>query len=195
MKFLDRNHRRLIKDFERLWASIERLSKFGRRYDVEDIFQDNGGKILQQAVYLNFKNLPKRVGNDAIDELGIEWEMKSANIELVTGFSTHHHLNYEILKKYRSVPWSFATYEHTHLKEIYVMSPNELEPLFQMWEKHLKGKKIYRRERVPAVKSINNPKIPIKFVQDNGHKVYPFDENTVNPIVISKRMKKGRIKK
>ena len=111
--------------------------------------------------------------------------MKSANVEKVSGFSTHHHLNFTILHKYRSVPWSFATYKHIDLQEIYVMTPKELEPMFQKWEVSLTGK-----ENIPKVESINNPKIPIKFVQKVGHIIYPFKEGSINPLEISKRVLK-----
>ena len=136
---------------------------------------------MQQLVLLNFKNLKGREGNDAVDPLGIEWEMKSANVEKVLGFSTHHHLNHKILKKYRSVPWSFSTYKHIDLQEIYVMTAKKLEPLFQRWETYLKKNKT-------EIKSINNPKIPIKFVKENGLIIYPFKKRSVSPLEISKRM-------
>ena len=42
------------------------------------------------------------------DEQGNEYELKSANVNLVTGFSTHHHMNPAIITKYRKVPWVFA---------------------------------------------------------------------------------------
>ncbi len=183
MRYLDTKHQQLIKHFESLWKGLKKLSKFGNQYGIDDILQDNGAKVLQQLVLLNFTNLKNREGNDAVDSLGVEWEMKSANIEKVTGFSTHHHLNHTILKKYRSVPWSFATYKHIELQEIYVMHPQQLEPLFQKWETQLKGIK-----EKPKMKSINNPKIPIKFIHTNGHLVYPFTRESINPLEISKKL-------
>ena len=186
MEYLGKEHRQLIEEFENLWKGLQKLNQFGIKYGIDDIFQDNGAKVLQQLVLLNFKNLAGREGNDAIDSLGIEWEMKSANIEKVSGFSTHHHLNFKILQKYRSVPWSFATYRHIDLKEIYVMTSKELEPMFQKWEASLTGK-----ANVPKVESINNPKIPVKFVRKVGHMIYPFKENSINPLEISKTVLKS----
>jgi Restriction endonuclease PvuII len=49
------------------------------------------------------KNLEGREGNDAVDEAGHEFELKSVNLSLTKSFSTDHHLNPEILKKYRAV--------------------------------------------------------------------------------------------
>lgn len=183
MEYLGKEHQQLIKELEALWKGLQKLNQLGNQYGIDDIFQDNGAKVLQQLVLLNFENLKGREGNDAVDSLGVEWEMKSANIEKVSGFSTHHHLNFTILQKYRSVPWSFATYKHIDLQEIYVLTPKELEPMFQKWEDSLTGK-----GDIQKVKSINNPKIPIKFVQKAGHIIYPFKEGSINPLEISKRV-------
>ena len=183
MRYLGEKHRLLIKELESLWKGLQTLNQFGNRYGIDDIFQDNGAKVLQQLVLLNFKNLEKREGNDAVDALGVEWEMKSANIKKVSGFSTHHHLNFTVLRKYRSVPWSFAVYKHIELQEIYAMPPEELEPFFHKWEISLKGKKgAFKAE------SINNPKIPVRFVQQNGHVIYPFKKGSINPLEISKKI-------
>ena len=174
-------------ELEKLWQGIQELNMLARKYGIMDIFQDNGAKILQQCVYANMKRLEAREGNDAVDENGTEWELKSANEELVSGFSTHHHLNHVILGKYRLVPWMFAFYRHTELREIYVMPPAGLEPLFQIWEDHLNGKKVYRGKPVPGVSHINNPKIPLTFVRKNGTKVWPFGPTPINPADIAKK--------
>ena len=44
-----------------------------------------------------------------------------------------------------------------------------LEPLFRHWE-----------DKLEAVSHLNNPKIPVKFVRENGIRVYPIDKN--NPV-------------
>ena len=172
MVFFDEAHKNEIEKINRLWSNLRELSEFAKEKGIDDIFQDNGAKILQQLVYLKFKNLPGREGNDAVDERNCEWEMKSINIGTsASGFSTNHHLNHEILAKYREVPWSFAIYNGIELEEIYVMSPEQLEPMFQHWE-----------QKLTTMAHINNPKIPIKFVRQNGACVYPMnEENPVNP--------------
>ena len=195
MTFRSKDHLEKIDKLVSLWSKIDQLNVLAHDYGIKDIFQDNGAKILQQAIILNFKVLPGREGNDAVDALGNEWEMKSANIELVTGFSTHHHLNFEILAKYRKVPWSFAFYRHTMLEEIYVLSPDRLKPVFDTWENKLNG--IGRKgEKISKITSINNPKIPIKFVREEGIKVYPFHEtDIVDPcevIGLCRKQKKSR---
>lgn len=81
-------------DFKKLlaiWPSVEEYQSLATKHGIDDIFQDNGGKILQVLLLLNMRILPGREGNDAIDATGQEFEMKSVNIELTKGFSTHHH--------------------------------------------------------------------------------------------------------
>lgn len=165
MSFYDAEHRDRIKELEILWDSLHDLSDLAKKNGIDDIFQDNGAKILQQLTYLNMKVLPGREGNDAVSDSGIEWEMKSINLDTsASGFSTNHHTNHEIIAKYKKVPWSFAIYHGTHLDEIYVMTPDMLEPMYTAWEEKLK-----------TMSHLNNPKIPVKFVRENGIKVYPID--------------------
>lgn len=97
----------------------------------------------------------------------VEWKMKSINLDTsASGFSTNHHTNYDIIKKYRSVPWTFSIYHGIRLSEIYVMTPQMLEPLYEKWEEKLK-----------YTTHLNNPKIPVSFVRENGIKVYPINWN------------------
>lgn len=83
-----------------------------------DIFQDNGGKVLQVLILLGLKILPGREGNDAIDAEGNEYELKTIKRSLNknAGVTTHHHLNRYILAKYRAVKaWYIAIYEGIEL--------------------------------------------------------------------------------
>lgn len=180
MSFLDNKHINDIELIEELWDNLKELSKLAAKHGIYDIFQDNGAKTVQQLIYLQFKNLSGREGNDAVDEYGYEWEMKSINIGTsASGFSTNHHLNHFILDKYRKVPWSFSIYNGIDLKEIYVMHPHILEPIFSHWENKLE-----------TMQHINNPKIPISFVRENGLKVFPINyKNPVNPCDIYKKRK------
>ena len=166
MSFYDEDHKLEIAKIERLWENLEELNNLAKSYGIPDIFQDNGAKVLQQLIYLNMSILPGREGNDCISLSGTEWEMKSINLETsASGFSTNHHTTYDIIAKYRQVPWTFAIYYGINLSEIYVMTPDMLEPLYQHWEEKLKTQG-----------HLNNPKIPVKYVRSNGIKVYPIDE-------------------
>lgn len=179
MSFLDKEHQNEIKRIDILWSNLRELNDLAKTKGIMDIFQDNGAKILQQLIYLNMQNLPGREGNDAIDENNNEWEMKSINLATsASGFSTNHHLNYEILAKYKTVPWSFAIYRGIDLEEIFVMSPKTLEPIFKHWEEKLNAGMVH----------INNPKIAVSFVRGNGIRVYPINNNNpINPANIITR--------
>ena len=84
-----RDYARLVE----LWPAIQDYQALAARHGIEDIFQDNGGKLLQVLLLTGLKILPGREGNDAVDATGQEYELKSINIELTKGFSTHHHMN------------------------------------------------------------------------------------------------------
>lgn len=93
------------------WAKVEELmpavrafQKLAAEHGIDDIFQDNGGKILQMLLALNLQGIPGREGNDAVDVEGREYELKSVNIRLTAGFSTNHHINIPIIEKYRQPP-------------------------------------------------------------------------------------------
>lgn len=169
-EFFSAEHRAEIDKIERLWQGLHDLADMAKEYGIEDMLQDNGVKVLQQLVYLNMEFLPGREGNDSRTKSGIEWEMKSANESLVSGFSTNHHTTHDIIAKYRQVPWSFAIYQGIRLVEIYVMRSEQLEPLFHAWE-----------EKLHTKEHLNNPKIPIKFVRQNGTRIFPYGENPVDP--------------
>jgi Restriction endonuclease PvuII len=153
-------------DFKKLldiWPSIEAYQSLATKHGIDDIFQDNGGKILQVLLLLNLRILPGREGNDAVDATGQEFELKSVNIELTKGFSTHHHMNPTIIGKYRKVPWIFAIYRHIKLESIYRIEPNEMEHWYQKWE---------LKWRDDGDKDINNPKIPVSYVVGNGRLLF-----------------------
>lgn len=138
---------------------VRRYQNLATRYGIGDVFQDNGGKLLQILLRTGLRNIPGREGNDATDANGNEFELKSVNILLTRSFSTHHHLNPVIISKYRKVGWIFAVYEGIELKRIYRMTARQLEPYFSKWE--AKWKK-------DGGKDINNPKIPLTFVEQHG---------------------------
>lgn len=142
-----------------LWPSIEEYQRLATQHGIADIFQDNGGKLLQVLLLMGLTILPGREGNDAVDAEGREYELKSVNIELTRGFSTHHHMNPTIIAKYRQVPWVFALYRHIALQAVYVLEPADLEPFFMKWE---------TKWHADGGKDINNPKIPVSHIMKTG---------------------------
>lgn len=148
---------------DELFPFIRKYQELAAKHGIKDIFQDNGGKLLQVILTTGLTALKAREGNDACDAEGNEFELKSVNLNLTDSISTHHHLNPVILQKYRKVDWVFAFYEAIELVSIYRMKPAALEPLFSKWEKkwHDSGRK-----------DLNNPKIPGKFVRQHGVLVF-----------------------
>lgn len=84
-----------VDKLNRLFPYVREYQKLAKEFaGIQDIFQDNGGKLLQVLLVTGLKNLDNsREGNDAIDSGGNEYELKSVNIRLTKSFSTHHHLN------------------------------------------------------------------------------------------------------
>lgn len=149
-----------LAELEALMPAIRQFQALAERHGIADVFQDNGGKVLQLLLVMNIRVLPGREGNDAVDDSGVEYEMKTLNINnRGKGFTTHHHLNPAILAKYRRVPWIFAVYSAIELRAIYRLEAARLEPFFSEWE---------RKWHAGGGKDLNNPKIPLVYVMEHG---------------------------
>lgn len=81
-----------------------------------------------------------------------------------------------IINKYRKVDWIFAIYKNIEIQTIYRLQPIELEPFYTLWE---------RKWYADGGKDINNPKIPLKYVIQNGELLYGSPPN----LLILKRIK------
>jgi hypothetical protein len=173
-----------LAEFNRVWPYIQAYQKLATKHGIQDIFQDNGGKILQVLLLLDLTNIGGREGNDATDPEGREYELKSVNIELTRGVSTHHHINPVIIAKYRTVDWIFAIYRHIELQCVFKMTPEDLEPYFTAWEE---------KWEASGGRDINNPKIPLKFVMENGKLVYGT-EDSVREITFKKAAARRKLK-
>jgi hypothetical protein len=161
---------------QELWPAIQKVEDLANKHGIYDIFQDNGGKLLQVLLYTGLKVLPGREGNDAEDQDGQGYELKTMNAELVSAFSTHHHLNPEILGKYRKVPWVFGIYKNIQIASLYLVPVGALEPCFEHWEKKINAtadgyKKRGEQYSMNSI-SINNPKINASLVEKVGELVY-----------------------
>jgi hypothetical protein len=148
---------------DELFPFVQQYQELASKHGIGDIFQDNGGKILQLILITGFRVTGNREGNDAIDNVGNEFELKTVNVLLTGGFSTHHHMNPVIIAKYRKVDWYFAIYRGIILDEIYHMTPDQLKPYLDKWE---------RKWHDDGGRDINNPKVPVKFVKSTGTLVY-----------------------
>lgn len=146
-----------------LFPAVRKYQELATKHGVNDIFQDNGGKLLQLLMVTGLTALKSREGNDARDDAGNEYELKTVNIKLTRSFSTHHHLNPTILAKYRQVDWVMAIYEGIELRRVFRLKPAQLEPLFSRWE---------AKWHKSGGKDINNPKINVSFVEAEGELIY-----------------------
>lgn len=151
-----------------IWPSIQKYQALATKHGIRDVFQDNGGKLLQVLLLLGLRIIPSREGNDAVDAFGREYELKSVNIDLTHGFSTHHHMNPSIIAKYRQVPWVFAIYRDIALETVYLLQPADLESYFAKWE---------QKWHTAGGKDINNPKIPVRYVVNNGQMIHGIAPN------------------
>ena len=156
-------------ELKRLFPYIRDYQALAAKHGIDDIFQDNGGKILQVLLILGLEQLPGREGNDARDDEGNEFELKSVNTLKTKSFSTHHHMNPTIITKYRQVDWIFAAYEGIELKDIYRLKPSDIEFYYSKWEK---------KWHDSGGKDINNPKIPLTYVAKHGELIYSANPPT-----------------
>lgn len=151
------------KELDRLFPFIREYQQLASKHGINDIFQDNGGKILQLILTTSLEVLGKREGNDAKDENGAEYELKTVNVNLTKSFSTHHHMNPVIIKKYRQVDWVFAIYKGIELCSIHRLKPHHMEFFYSKWEK---------KWHDDGGKDINNPKVPVSYVLQHGELIY-----------------------
>jgi hypothetical protein len=148
---------------EALLPTIRQYQSLASEHGIDDVFQDNGGKLLQVLLVTGLKVIAGREGNDAVDEHGQQYELKTVNVLKQRQFTTHHHLNPGIIAKYRQVPWIFAVYEAIEIVAVYRVEPADLEPFFAKWE---------AKWHADGSKDINNPKISLKHVEAVGTLIY-----------------------
>lgn len=148
-----------------LWPHIEKYQEIAAQYGINDIFQDAGGKMLQLAVAVGLDMSKDRMGPDAFDRIGNEYEVKTTDLNKKgNGFSTNHHLTHSTIDRYSSRRWVFAMYRGITLIEAYLVEPEALQPYYDKWALVLKSKS-----------HINNPKISADYVRDVGRVMYMKD--------------------
>lgn len=152
-----------VQKLKKLFPAVRKYQALALKHGIPDIFQDNGGKILQVCLILGLLVLQSREGNDAVDEQGNEYELKTVNLLRTDQFTTHHHLNQVIIEKYRKVDWIFCTYEAIELKEIFLLKPDAMEYWYNRWSKKWND---------DGKKDLNNPKIPLSYVRKHGKLLY-----------------------
>jgi hypothetical protein len=153
------------------------LQELATRHGIHNVMTDNG---YQELVMLTLFGLTKlrREGNDARDEDGEEYELKTVGRTSSDGvrkatlsITTEHTLTHANIARYRAVSlWVIGVFDRTLPEIIYEITPAALEPFFARWEQRL-------RENDPSgtdpLNHINNPKIPLKFVAEHGVRIWP----------------------
>ena len=160
-----KKHSDLAK-LEKLLPHIRELQKLASQHGIHDVFQDNGGKLLQVLLVTGLVRIGGREGNDARDSTGEEYELKSVNRFNTKGqpkrnapFTTHHHLNPAIIAKYRKVDWIFAIYSGIELEQVYFVPLEKMESCFAKWDGILLRQmgNGFCKEQRPVEQSENQP--------------------------------------
>ncbi len=63
---------------DELFPYIRRYQELASVHGIDDIFQDNGGKLLQILLVTGLIVLPGREGNDAVDTTGREMKLRQS---------------------------------------------------------------------------------------------------------------------
>jgi hypothetical protein len=155
------------------------LQAIASQHNIHNVFDDGGYKEL---LLLRLFNLHKlyREGDDAEDDDGRRYEVKTVArvsstgvVKRSLGITTEHTLTQANIDRYRQVfLWIVAVFNQSEPEAIYEITPAALEPFFRDWERKLAAQEAVAQVG-SAPRHINNPKIPLKFVLDNGIQVWP----------------------
>jgi transcriptional regulator with XRE-family HTH domain len=171
-----------IERLDALFPYIRKYQELAQEKGINDIFQDNNGKLLQTLILVaKLKGLGGRMGNDAVDDLKNEYELKTLNCSLQRDFTTHHHLNNDILAKYRKATWIFSAYEGIELQRIWEVPAGALEEKFAAWE-----------DALTKVNHLNNRKIALKLVKKYGTVIWGDAENEYIPPKLPKKISEAK---
>jgi len=142
---------------------------------IHNVFDDGGYKELLLLSLFNLTKGGGRTGNDAVDDQGREYEIKTVARVSAKGerkpylnVTTEHTLTLENVERYRNVHlWIVAVFDQSNPEVIYEVSPARLERYFSLWESKLRDQEALRREGGAPV-HLNNPKIPLSFIALHG---------------------------
>ncbi|MBT2232290.1 hypothetical protein [Nonomuraea sp. NEAU-A123] len=168
-----------IRDIVELGTQLQHEAS---EYNIHNVFDDGGYKELLLLKMFGLHKL-NRTGDDAADDDGNQYEIKtvarvssSGKRKTSLSVTTEHTLTLENLRRYRSVRlWIVAVFNQSHPEAIYEVTPQALERYFMDWEQKL----ITQAENQVnggAPSHLNNPKIPLNFIKQNGVRVWPEGE-------------------
>jgi Restriction endonuclease PvuII len=149
------------------------------RHGIHNVFDDGGYKELLILRLFGLHKLD-RTGDDAEDDSGRRYEIKTVaridargNRKKNLSITTEHTLTVDNLARYRNVYlWIIAVFDQAQPEAIYEIPPASLERYFADWETKLVRQEGLRAEGGAPV-HLNNPKIPLGFIERNGTRVWP----------------------
>jgi len=151
---------------------------------IHNVFDDGGYKELLMLSLFNLRKL-HREGDDAEDAEGRRYEMKtvarvssSGRRKTSLSITTEHTLTQTNIDRYRATfLWIVAVFDQSVPEVIYEIPSAKLEPYFAAWEAKLASQ---GQPVGGAPNHMNNPKIPLKWIQAHGVQVWPSTGHTYN---------------
>jgi hypothetical protein len=149
------------------------------RHGIHNVFDDGGYKELLILRLFGLRKLD-RTGDDAEDDSGRRYEIKTVaridargNRKKNLSITTEHTLTVDNLARYRSVYlWIIAVFDQAQPEAIHEIPPASLERYFADWETKLVRQEALRAEGGAPV-HLNNPKIPLGYIEKHGTRVWP----------------------
>ena len=151
-----------------------KLQIHGTKKNIVSVFDDGGYRELLLATMFDFQLHLGRHGDDALDVIGNNYELKTVNLvdtsgklRVNPGVTTCHHVNHEIIRRYRNLhAWIVGVFFINDPVEIYEVHPKHIAAYLEAWEKRLKTENITH---------INNPKVRLSDIRKNGVLHYKND--------------------
>lgn len=151
-------------------------------HNIHNVFDDGGYKELILLRLFNLRKL-HREGDDAVDSEGRLYEIKTVARVSSRGarkrslfVTTEHTLTVMNIRRYRNAfLWIVAVFDQSSPEAIFEIEPARLEPYFSTWERRIR-EQTAASTGAHAPPHLNNPKIPLTFIQQNGIRVWPSDQ-------------------
>jgi hypothetical protein len=152
-----------------------RLQERATEHNIHNVFDDGGYKELLLLTLFNLTKL-EREGDDAEDAQGRRYEIKTVARMSSKGarksylsVTTEHTLTQPNIERYRrTFLWIVAVFDQSHPEAIYEIPSARLERYFAKWDAQ-----IVTQLQGGGPDNINNPKIPLSFIERVGTQVWP----------------------
>lgn len=157
------------KKIAHLLDLAKQLQTEANKQNIIHVFDDGGYRELLLVKMFGLTKIPGRHGDDGIDpETGYQYELKtvnlvdtSGNLRLKPGITTCHHVNHEIIERYRNVKgFLIGIFYINDPARIYEIPTEVFEPYYSLWENRLNTEK--------GLNHINNPKFHFEYVLEHG---------------------------